>query len=335
MKRMIKEALLLARLKLNKFKKPKNIYQGRLIDAMMQINSGIPVEDIDAVMNEARVDHMMLFSRQQEPLDSTQHVIDIANRLGETRITRGTHKRFDQQDDLTLEFVEDTINSVKNGAKFIGELQCTHADKYDNGDQPTNEVTLRRERYVNPMSPNFLKLMDALDGKGIPVFVHWEIYHWDRDWPNFTQLFARYPNINFVWPHGGYGYAVYINEVLNKHKNVYVTISKRDQFFFKKTWLTYQGEYVGAWSVGNIEWQDRLGSSMLLTNGNIQPEWHHLFKRHSDKFMFGTDAHKWQRFVNYVKIIKIWRGILGQLPLEYAEKIAYKNAEKLFNIAKK
>lgn len=334
MKRFIKEKILLTRLLLNRFKKPKNIYQGRLIDAMMQINSNIAPEDIDEKMHYARVEHMILFSRQQEPFDSTQHVIDVAKKMG-NRITRGTHKRFDQQDDLTPQFVKDTIKSVKEGAKFIGELQCTHADKYDNGDNPTNEVTLRRERYVNPMAPNFLKLMDALDGKGIPVFVHWEIYHWERDWPQFTQLFAKYPNINFVWPHGGYGHAVYINEVLNKHKNVYVTISKRDLFFFKKTWLTYQGEYVGAWSVSNTEWQDKLGSSMLLPNGQIQPEWNHLFKRYSDKFMFATDAHKWQRWVNYVKIVNIWRGILGQLPLEYAEKIAYKNAEKLFGITHK
>jgi predicted TIM-barrel fold metal-dependent hydrolase len=331
MNRFIKETLLLARLKLNKFKKPKQIYAGRLIDAMMQINGTITAESIEHNMKEANIDHMCLFSRQQEPYDSTQHVIDVAKQLG-NKITRGSHKRFDQQDDLTPQFVKDTIQSVKQGARFIGELQCAHADKYDNGDNPTNEVTLRKERYLNVMSPNFLKLMDALDGKGIPVFVHWEIYHWERDWPQFTQLFARYPNINFVWPHGGYGKAVYVNEVLNKHKNVYVTISKRDLFFFKKTWLTYQGEYVGAWSVSNTEWQDKLGSSILNPDGSIQREWQHLFKRYSDKFMFATDCHKWQRWVNYVKIVNIWRGILGQIPIEYAEKIAFKNAKKLFKV---
>jgi len=47
--------------------------------------------------------------------------------------------------------------------------------------------------------------------------------------------------------------------------------------------------------------------------------------------MFGSDCHKKYRWIHYDTIIETWREILGQLEPELAEKIAYKNAKKLFN----
>jgi hypothetical protein len=36
---------------------------------------------------------------------------------------------------------------------------------------------------------------------------HWEVYDWDRDWPNFQRLYAQYPGQIFIWPHAGFGSA--------------------------------------------------------------------------------------------------------------------------------
>lgn len=337
MTRFIKEAILMARLKFNRLRTyPK--YEGPLIDSMMQIGDRVLVESIDQNMKDLNITHMALFARQQEPEDSTQHVLAIKKVLGD-RIVLGTPKRFDQQDDLTLKFVKDTLQDVKNGAKFIGELHFAHADKY-----PPSvgcEVTIRGERYVYALGPNVLKLMDALDGKGIPVFVHWEMYHWDRDWPAFDELFSRYPNINFIWAHAGYGKPMYSNEILNKHKNVYITLSKRDLFFFKRKWVTKKGYKAGAWSIVNLDWQDLLGSSILDPDGQIYHEWWYLIKRYSNRFLFATDSHKVERWDTYKDIISDWREILGTIPgrhpkgQKFLEDIAYKNAEKLFGITHK
>jgi hypothetical protein len=330
MKRQIKDLALLIRLKLNLLSKPKNIYQGPLFDAMMQINSRVSAENIKTKMAATGVEYMALFARQQDPSDATEHVIAVKKQLG-NKIVLGAPKRFDQRDTLDDSFVEQLDDGVESGAyKFIGELQMTHADKWP----PTmgNEVTLRGERYVNAMSPGMINLMNKLDGKDVPVYIHWEAYEWERDWPQFDKLFAAYPNINFVWPHGGYAHPKFINEVMQRHKNVYVTVSKRDLFFFHRKWRTLRGEDIGAWSLSNINWQDKLGSSMLEPNMNIKAEWYYMMERFPHRFMFATDCHKMPRWKNYEKIVAIWREILGKLPVELADNIAYKNAERLFNI---
>jgi predicted TIM-barrel fold metal-dependent hydrolase len=330
MKRLIKDNALLLRLNLNRLNKPKNIYQGRLIDAMMQINSQVSAADIKTKMDAAGVDTMMLFARQQEPFEATQHVLNIKKELG-SMIVLGAPKRFDQKETLTDSFVKELTDGVNsNTYKFIGELQLSHADKWP----PTsgNEVTLRGERYVNALSPGMIKLMDNLRGKGVPVFIHWETYEWERDWPQFTKLFSKYPDINFVWPHGGYAQAKIVNEVLNRHKNVYVTLSKRDLFYFDHKWRTYTGEDIGAYGLSNLKWQDKLGGSMLDNNGKINAEWFYLIQRFPDKFMFATDCHKMPRWGHYLRIVEIWREILGLMPEDMAENVAYKNAVKLFSL---
>jgi predicted TIM-barrel fold metal-dependent hydrolase len=48
--------------------------------------------------------------------------------------------------------------------------------------------------------------------------------------------------------------------------------------------------------------------------------------------LFATDAHKKHRWKKYSKIVRIYRDILNQLPEEVAKKIAYLNAEKIYNI---
>jgi hypothetical protein len=332
----IKEFVLTARLKLNSLQKTKKVYQGPLIDAMAQCNDQVSGELIATAMHSAGVEKMALFGRQQNPNDSTQHVIELADSLGEL-IILGSVKRFDQHEDLTPQFVTETVESILEGpCRFVGELQMTHGDKYSSNKRgsknPNNEVTLRGERYINPTSPNMFSLMNHLDGKDVPVFLHWEMYDWDRDYPLFSKLFLKYPNINFVIPHAGYAKPVYINEILNRYKNIYITLSKREMFHFRYKWLSYKGQDLGRYSYASIKKQNKLGSSMLYTNGEIQNEWLHLLRRFPDKFLFATDCHKLPAFLKYKEIVDLWREILGQLDRELAEKIAYSNAKKLFKI---
>jgi hypothetical protein len=326
----IKNILLFTRLKLNNldFRK-KQRYEGPLIDAMMQFNNNRTVESIKNNMEKHNISHMMIFARQNHS-DSTALATEIKSILG-NKIILGAPKRFDQVDDLTESFISDTIAGCNNGTyKFIGELQCVHADKHPSS--WGNEVTLRGERYTDPLAPKFLELMDNLDNKNIPVMVHWEFYNWERDSPRFFELFKRYPNINFVIPHCGFGKAVYSNEILNRFKNVYMLLSKKEMFHIGRWWFTYKGYWPNGNGPTSKEKQSKLGSSMLNPNGKINYEWFFLLKRFPDKFMFATDCHKEWRWKHYDVIIDNWREILGQLDINLAEKIAFKNAKKLFNI---
>lgn len=333
--RIIKESLLLLRLKLNRFKS-YNKYTGPLIDAMGQINLKIDSEHLSKVLGSSGVSHLALFGRANGiDNNSDEHVFNISQTLKDT-IIFGAVKGFDHQNDITPSFIKAISKDIKRGARFVGEIQCTHGDKYNpqSDYSVTNEVNLAGERYINPLSPNFLKLMDKLKGKNIPVMLHWEMYNWERDWPNFNELFTRYPDIDFIIPHAGYNSAVHAHEILRLHQShVYFTLSKREMFYFKYKWRSFKGYDLGRYTFASYEKLNKLSSSMLDPSGKIQRLWHDVLLKYSNNFMFATDCHKEHAWSVYPKIIDHWRDILGQLPIEVAEKIAFKNAKKLYKIS--
>jgi len=325
--RIIPDALRMLRLKLNYFKRTTP-YQGPLFDAMMQINSQVSESSLLETMERAGVYRMCLFAREQNPYPATQHCLEIALN-NPTKFVLGAPKRFNSRDDISDEFLEYlTALTQQPEYQFIGELQCTHADKYPYS--IGNEHTLRGERYIQADAPNMMQLARNLAGTGKPIYLHWEAYAWARDWPHYDNLFKSNPTTIFVWPHAGYADAVYVNEVMNRHDNVYATISKRDMYYFDHKWRTYRGDDVGSYGLNNREWQDNLGSAMLELNGDIKDEWYYLLERFPTRFLFGIDAHKMVRWHFYTAAVENFRMILGQLPQALADQIAYKNAEQLF-----
>lgn len=332
--RILKETVLLARLKFNQFRNYKK-YTGPLVDAMGQINLAIDSTYLSKVLDDSGVTHLALFGRANGiDNNSNEHVFGISQTLKD-KIIFGAVKGFDHQNDITPSFIKAIKRDINRGARFVGEIQCTHADKYNdlNNYSVTNEVNLAGERYINPLSPNFLKLMDILNGKVIPVMLHWEMYNWERDWPNFNELFTRYPDIDFIIPHAGYNSAVHAHEILRLHQShVYFTLSKREMFYFKYKWVSFKGKDIGRYPLASYDKLNKLSSSMLEPNGKIQRLWYDVLRKYSNNFMFATDCHKEHAWSVYPEIVDHWRDILGQLPEELAEKIAFKNAMKLYKI---
>ncbi len=74
-----------------------------------------------------------------------------------------------------------------------------------------------------------------------------------------------------------------------------------------------------------------IGPSML-EGGVLRPDWKSLMIKYQDRILFGTDPHMQKLWNKYGKVVADQRRILGQLPHEVAEKIAYKNAEKLYGV---
>ena len=73
------------------------------------------------------------------------------------------------------------------------------------------------------------------------------------------------------------------------------------------------------------------GDAFRITDGGkLTPEWKRLFERYPDRFLLGSDTWISQRWDSYGSIMAEYRGWLAQLPQGVAEKIAYRNAEKLF-----
>ncbi|MDH3639888.1 MAG: amidohydrolase [Gammaproteobacteria bacterium] len=63
--------------------------------------------------------------------------------------------------------------------------------------------------------------------------------------------------------------------------------------------------------------------------GQLAAAWRDLFLRHPDRFMIGTDTWTTSRWPEYADIVDEHRAWLVQLPGEVAEKIAFRNAQRL------
>jgi len=64
--------------------------------------------------------------------------------------------------------------------------------------------------------------------------------------------------------------------------------------------------------------------------GRLTPEWRRLFERYPERFLVGSDTWIDERWDDYGSLMAGYRSWLAQLPRETAERIAYRNGERLF-----
>jgi len=283
-----------------------------MIDAMAQIESA-QSRTVSEAMDKSGIARMALFARLHRKRNGEPEVLSLKRRFPD-RFIMGTPKPFDQGGDLGGWFVEKTISHVQDGQyQFVGEILFAHADKAHGEQTPTGE------RYVAPDGRNVTKLLSALEQRRVPVMIHWEVYDWNRDWPAFHALYARFPGVIFIWPHAGFASHEQVSTVLSAHPNVMVTLSKKEK---EKHSLSNPGK------------AEALGEPVTDSCGKLLPEWRELFAKYPDRFMFATDAHKDSRWARYVEIVEQWRYILGQLPDPIAQSLAWRNAERTYTAAR-
>ena len=70
---------------------------------------------------------------------------------------------------------------------------------------------------------------------------------------------------------------------------------------------------------------------ILTGEGDIAPAWRAVILKHADRLMVGTDTWVNEQWAHYEELVAVNRLWLSRLPRDVAERIAYKNAEKLFN----
>ena len=283
-------------------------YAGPMIDAMAQIESGMS-GTVSQAMDSAGIERMALFARKHRKRDGESSVLSLKARFPQ-RFFVGTPKPFSERGDLSDGFVAQTSGYLKDERyRFVGELLFAHADK-SHGEQ-----TLEGERYVAPDGKNVEHLLNAVQQRGVPVMLHWEVYDWNRDWPAFNALYARFPAVTFIWPHAGFASSGQVATVVSAHANVVVTLSKKES---------------RPASVSSEEKSELLGEPVVDACGKLRHEWRELFARYPERFMFATDAHKDFRWARYAEVVAQWRLILGQLPDPVAHALAWRNAERVY-----
>jgi len=113
-------------------------------------------------------------------------------------------------------------------------------------------------------------------------------------------LYSLEPSITIIWAHAGMSEPPQvIDDIMTRYPNTYVDTSYREM-------------------------------EILAADNSIEPDWRKVIDKHTDRFMVGTDTwinDQWDDYTDLIKLNRLW---LKNLPREQAEKIAYKNALRLF-----
>jgi hypothetical protein len=70
----------------------------------------------------------------------------------------------------------------------------------------------------------------------------------------------------------------------------------------------------------------------LTQDGRLTPEWRALLAAQAGRFLIGSDTWVAPRWQHYEALFADYRGWLGQLPAEAAQRIAWGNAAELFGL---
>ncbi len=133
------------------------------------------------------------------------------------------------------------------------------------------------------------------------------VLHVHADADAVKRIFKQDPQAKIVWAHAGFEYAHIVKSMLDKYKNLWADLSFRREIY---------------------------------TNRRFLHGWRELLVIHSDRFMLATDPYTPQRWLKLQAVMSWQRGLLEALPEEAAERIAWKNGERIItqrfakNIAK-
>lgn len=289
-------------------------YGGPLYDAMAQTDQTLDGSDAIKTAKDNGVLGIALFAR----VHNSKHMQDgrrLVHKLAEKNpgfILEGAPKLMDMRDDLDSSYIADALSGAANHTyAFLGEILYTH------GDKSGGQQTMSGERYIDPGNPGTARLIEGLKGKSVPFMMHWEVYDWNRDWPIFDRLYGAYPDQIFVWPHVGFASAEQASTVLAAHPNVWATLSKKEN----------ENE-----NLADEDKEDAIGPPVTDACNVLDPQWKTFMSRFHDRLLFATDAHKPHRWSQYAHVVQRWRQILGQLPPDVAQDIAYRNAAKLYHL---
>lgn len=123
------------------------------------------------------------------------------------------------------------------------------------------------------------------------------LLHAHSDADAIERLFAQWPQARILWAHSGFDQPGRLREMLAKYPNLWCDLAFRTEH----------------------------GSG-----GTVGPEWRAVFLAFPDRFMVGTDSftpERWPYVVEHANWSRAW---LKDLPLEVAERIAYRNGEAVF-----
>lgn len=143
-------------------------------------------------------------------------------------------------------------------------------------------------------TPQIVRLVSEAVTRKLVLHVH-------SDTEPIRALYAIDPHLNILWAHAGLGAPpALIGDLLDDFPTLSTEVSLR--------------------------------AHDIAPSGRVDTDWRKLLLRHPERFMIGTDTWLASRWTEYVDLIQEHRTWLSQLPPDVAEKIAYRNAARLFTL---
>jgi len=153
--------------------------------------------------------------------------------------------------------------------------------------------------------------LDLVEKYGGAMSMH---VQWDRDSIEQLGVLADHnPNGNIIWAHcGNDGSAYDVRKVLKSHLNIYCDLSARSR------------PKLSEWVI------NKRPKAEIFTSYSLNSTWKDLIEEMPDRFMVGTDTKTGSHYDKGINNIR--SGLLSNLNQETAEKVAYKNAQRLLDL---
>jgi hypothetical protein len=126
----------------------------------------------------------------------------------------------------------------------------------------------------------------------------WLHAHSDED--AIERILRHAPGVKVIWAHTGMG----------------TSLDKVEAMFEKYPTLVGELSYRGD----------------LQQGSGLNPRWRKLFLRYPDRFVVGTDTWVTPRWSEVGELAAFYRRMLGELPRDVAERVAYRNGLAMFGL---
>jgi predicted TIM-barrel fold metal-dependent hydrolase len=157
----------------------------------------------------------------------------------------------------------------------------------------------------NPADPAFVKVLEVAARHQAPVVFHQELD--DAATAGLEAALKAVPAATIVLAHAGSAAPAALEPLLARHPNLVIDLSG---MHFQRT------------------------PALATEKGPLDPAWKALVEKHRDRFVIGIDVWAVRLFEPAMldRLMAWTRRILGQLTPETAERVAHKNATRVFRL---
>ena len=248
-------------------------------------------------MNDHNIDRFsMIMGERYIPFGGQGPMDEIYSQHGSEGVEDKNNTMFESMmEELEVDFESGRI-------KGIGEI-------FANNRTTNPRPGFRRKTRVD--APTYRAMLDLVEKYGGAMSMH---VQWDQDSIEQLGVLADHnPNGNIIWAHcGNDGSAYDVRKVLKRHVNIYCDLSARSK------------PKLSDWVI------NKRPQAEIFTSYSLNESWKDLIEEMPTRFMVGTDTKGGSKYDGGIRAIR--NGLLANLNQETAEKVAYKNAQRLLDL---